>query len=710
MLFENEATLQKRQEWTNGDLYQALGQLLSKDEPDVVLNAAGVMASLVETPSGLQWLLQDPIVFGQVIERVTCLLNHERERMVNTAALILARLSLYEPACQKLLSHPSASVIFRRLVQCLTHSRTDTAMNASFTIGCLCGNKQSTCLILAEAKEQKLVSGLEVLLSNGAESEAGQTACFALSCLASKDDGHALLMESPSLPGLLDGLLGLLKSEDRDSAWFAAMTVREFVSRPNGVTRVRKHNALEDQLKLLSVSPSTGSELQEELSACLRKLKRLPKPSPVTVQHQSMACIASWERLEPESGLEVTYSLFDGDTLLYRGPRCQITLPHSHFQHKHSKSLSLRLNLSTSDGDTSPFSELVEIRVKGVELRPGPPQDLCVISCTATEVRLKWAEPEGVIKPGSFQVYCDNVLLETTTELETIVRSLSPSTTYTISICALGPGDTSSSRCSVTIHTADGQDHAPRGLVVAVLGCHKLQIFWSAPAVPLGRLMSYELRLNGCVVYMGSECGHMARHLTANTLYTCTVTAITSRGRYECRAVTKRTAKNEHVNMNRLPPLMVQSHNPEKNKSSRVTSEESFVAELDANAQLSNTKDSSHTGMVPSERHILLRRGCKEHTPWSSSHPVHPRSKINRVVLLDCQAEKGDKGRLPLINQQINQNVRLLQPVSYNWCDVTRTDHQHDTHRKRLVMGSRANSRLKGRFCPSISQSGTKLS
>ncbi|XP_058239892.1 uncharacterized protein LOC131348736 isoform X2 [Hemibagrus wyckioides] len=656
MLFENEATLQKRQEWTNGDLYQALGQLLSKDEPDVVLNAAGVMASLVETPSGLQWLLQDPIVFGQVIERVTCLLNHERERMVNTAALILARLSLYEPACQKLLSHPSASVIFRRLVQCLTHSRTDTAMNASFTIGCLCGNKQSTCLILAEAKEQKLVSGLEVLLSNGAESEAGQTACFALSCLASKDDGHALLMESPSLPGLLDGLLGLLKSEDRDSAWFAAMTVREFVSRPNGVTRVRKHNALEDQLKLLSVSPSTGSELQEELSACLRKLKRLPKPSPVTVQHQSMACIASWERLEPESGLEVTYSLFDGDTLLYRGPRCQITLPHSHFQHKHSKSLSLRLNLSTSDGDTSPFSELVEIRVKGVELRPGPPQDLCVISCTATEVRLKWAEPEGVIKPGSFQVYCDNVLLETTTELETIVRSLSPSTTYTISICALGPGDTSSSRCSVTIHTADGQDHAPRGLVVAVLGCHKLQIFWSAPAVPLGRLMSYELRLNG------------------------------------------------------LPPLMVQSHNPEKNKSSRVTSEESFVAELDANAQLSNTKDSSHTGMVPSERHILLRRGCKEHTPWSSSHPVHPRSKINRVVLLDCQAEKGDKGRLPLINQQINQNVRLLQPVSYNWCDVTRTDHQHDTHRKRLVMGSRANSRLKGRFCPSISQSGTKLS
>lgn len=103
--------------------------------------------------------------------------------------------------------------------------------------------------------------------------------------------------------------------------------------------------------------------------------------------------------------------------MLYRGPQCQITLPHSHFQHKQSKSLSLRLNLSTSDGDTSPFSESVEISLKR-ELKPGPPQELCVISCTATEVRLKWAEPEGEVKSGLFQVYCDNVLLETTTELE----------------------------------------------------------------------------------------------------------------------------------------------------------------------------------------------------------------------------------------------------------------------------------------------------
>ncbi|XP_047665534.1 uncharacterized protein LOC125140355 [Tachysurus fulvidraco] len=114
----------------------------------------------------------------------------------------------------------------------------------------------------------------------------------------------------------------------------------------------------------------------------------------------------------------VFFSPFDEDTMLYHGPQCQITLSHSHFQHKQSKSLSLQLHLSTSDGDTSPFSENVGISLKRVELKPGPPQELRVISCTATEVRLKWGEPEAEVKSGLFQVYCDNVLLETTTELD----------------------------------------------------------------------------------------------------------------------------------------------------------------------------------------------------------------------------------------------------------------------------------------------------
>lgn len=97
--------------------------------------------------------------------------------------------------------------------------------------------------------------------------------------------------------------------------------------------------------------------------------------------------------------------------MLYQGSWCQVTLPASHLQS--NRPLSLRLNLSTSDGDASPFSDPVE--VTGV--RPGMPQELRVIGSSATQVRLCWAEPEGEVKPKSFLVYCDDALVETTTEL-----------------------------------------------------------------------------------------------------------------------------------------------------------------------------------------------------------------------------------------------------------------------------------------------------
>ncbi|XP_036436094.1 uncharacterized protein LOC118814548 [Colossoma macropomum] len=767
MLLENETMVQKLKEWTNEDnnLCWTLGQLLLKDDPDIVLNAAGAIASLVETPLGRQWLLQDHAVFSQVLENVVCLLDNGRENIINSAALILARLSLCEMACRKLISHSSASRTIRRLVQCLAHSHTDTAMNAAFTIGRLCGSEQGRRVILAEAKEYRLASSLQALLSNGAGPEAGQTACFTLSCLASEVDGHALLMESSSCPALLNGLLSLLKSGDPDSTWFAAMTVRVFVSRPIGVIRVREHKSLEEQLKCLSVFPSTGPELQEELSASLRKLRHLSKPSPITIQHlQSGAYIASWERMEPESGLEVTYSLFDGDTVLYRGSQCQVTLPQSHLQIK--QSLSLHLNLSTSDGDTSPFSDPVEMTLETTGIRPGTPQELRVIGCTATQVRLRWVEPNGEVKPKSFQVYCDDVLVETTTELGTTISSLCPSTTYTLSVCALGPGDTAGSRSSTVVQTDEGRDHAPSGLTVAVLGRHELHISWGAPAVPLGRLFNYELHLNGIVVYLGTERAHTARRLAANTAYTCTVTAITSRGRCQSRPVTKRTAKDEYLNTNRclnspsrqpitqplpsppgvrevkevkvtkslsphrrlpdvqltihhytdpdlkkvrhrLPSVPVQSHSNTKGRS-KLTSEVQrlmgLVNELDVSAVRNSASDHSDAGVFPvnTADHPMIHQEqtLRPQHQSDSLLDTHFRPKISPAMLLQWGSDRtrSDRGRLPLIGQRITENVRLLQPVSYKWPDLDRTEHHHnEKHRNRLATGSRVHGQLKGR-------------
>lgn len=132
-----------------------------------------------------------------------------------------------------------------------------------------------------------------------------------------------------------------------------------------------------------------------------------------------------------------------------------------------------------------------------------------------------------------------------------IVSGLSPSTQYRLRVCAVGLTDITGPFAEVEVSTADVQDHAPSGLTVVVLGRHELHVSWGVPLTPLGRLFNYELRMNGDVAYLGTERVHTARRLAANTAYTCTVTAITSRGRCESRPVTKRTARDEYQHTQR---------------------------------------------------------------------------------------------------------------------------------------------------------------
>ncbi|XP_028830758.1 uncharacterized protein LOC114787132 isoform X2 [Denticeps clupeoides] len=492
-LLENEALVQELQEWTPGDNNPVglLAQLLARDDPNTVMYSAGAVASLAESSEGRKWLLKRDDICRQVLDHLPQLLENIRDSTVNSAALILARLCLCEVACQSLLSHSSAADTIKRLVQCLGHGHTDTAMNAAFAVGRLCGSELGRTLILAEAREHKLVSSLQTLLCKEAGPDAGQTACFALSCLATDTDGHTLLLDSPSFPSVLDGLFQLLLRKEPDCAWFAAMTVKVFVSRPSGVLRVRQHRLLEQQLQSLSSCPFLGLELQEEVNGCLRKLQRLPKPFPVRVNRLIQGSYAvTWEPCVPESGLEVTYSLLNKDSILYCGPMCHMTIPPSLLAS--GKTLFLQLKLSTSDGDTSPCSEPAVFETEKVRQRPGPPRELLVIGCTATQVRLRWIAPEGEVKPKKYRIFRENVLLETTGELGVIVGGLSPGTHYHLRVCAVGPGDMLGPGAEVQVHTVEFQDHAPSTLSVAVLGRHELHISWGAPVVPLGRLFNYE--------------------------------------------------------------------------------------------------------------------------------------------------------------------------------------------------------------------------
>ncbi|XP_061118042.1 uncharacterized protein LOC133141487 [Conger conger] len=649
VLVEREGWVQEALEGPQGDsagLVGALGGLLTHDDPDTVTNAAGAIASLVGSSVGRCGLLREEEAFGEVLASLPRLLGEEQEGTANYAALVVARLSLCEEACRRLLHHRSAAKTLRGLALCLAHSHTDTAMNAAFAVGRLCGAEEGRSLILALEQEHQLVSSLQALLCEGRWPGAGQTACFALSCLVTEADGHALVLESPAFPHLLDGLLRHLLEEEHDSAWFAALTVKVLVSRPRGVLSVRKHSLLEERLQSLSQSHSISQELQEEVSACLRRLQRLSKPfPPKTSWLRSGSYMVSWEKCTPESGLEVTYSLLDRDKVLYRGTHCHLTLPNSALQS--GGTLSLLLVQSTDGGDISPCSEptLLAVESKGVELVPGPPQQLRVIGCTPTQARLSWAAPQGGVKPRMYQLYRGETLLDTTTELGAIVGGLSPGTLYQLGVCAVGPGDAAGERATVDARTSECHDHAPSGLAMTVLGRHELLVSWGAPALPLGRLFNYELRLNGRVAYLGTERAYTARRLTANTAYTCTVTAITSRGRCQSRPVTKRTARDEYEHTQRClysPSRQLATHTPASSSPIREVTEvrEKVKKSLSTHGhhprgQMSAQSERGMTGTRDRRRpsSILV------HSPGSdSSHVSIPSTEVAEGAVSDIKA------------------------------------------------------------------------
>ncbi|XP_063067196.1 uncharacterized protein LOC134458698 [Engraulis encrasicolus] len=794
-LLESEGigrTLGGCSEGGGGSLMAVLVQLLTKDDTDIVTNAAGAIASLVESCEGRDWLLGQPEVFGQLLESLSRLLSHPRRSTLNAAALMLARLLLSEDACRGLSTHPVASSTCHALLRCLSHTDKDTAMNAAFAVGRLCGSRQGRALILAQDTQHQLVSSLQNLLCSGAGPEAGQTACFALSCLATEEDGHAAVLGWPWFPRLLDGLLQQLQRgqeepepERGDSLWFAAMAARVLVSRPEGVVKVREHRLLEKQLQVLrltitfeesvekemdmSLCSSLGPEVQEEVHACLRRLLRLPAPAPVSaLRLPSGAYRVSWERSAPHSGLDATYCLQVGDTVLYRGPDCHVTIAATELPSVGT--LPLRLSLSTCDGDVSPLSKplLVQVEV-GTGLRgPAPPRELRVIGCTSTQVHLSWAEPEGEARVKGYHIYHEDVLLDSTTELGATVSGLRPSTHYLLRVRAVGLNETAGAFASVEAQTTPSSDphqalpvatspdrhldhhahhehhahHAPCALTVAVLGRHELHISWGAPLSPLGRLFNYELRMNGQVAYLGTERFHAARRLAASTAYTCTVTAITSRGRCDSRSVTKRTARDEYQNTHRClyspsrqtPTQRVTPSplSPEVAEVKRKVKKSHFtrkhlpevthagrhhlrvVADTDRHSIPDHNKEREVRSRLEGTRNAAEpQEPCLSKAQRGSPFPLPPKTELIHWAVqppVNCaggtaedssgtslqwritRKGPGKRGRLPLITSHTCK-ARSIQPVTFSWSTLDWSRLQSDRLLpKRLGMGHRFHS------------------
>nr|XP_033818170.1 uncharacterized protein LOC117368544 [Geotrypetes seraphini] len=535
--------LAERQNVEDWHFLDILAAMLKWDDSEAVMNAAGTLGTLAETIAGRQWLLNDPHG-DEIIDDITALLDSADEWTASNAALVLARITMSHEGCAKLLGHPKSSNTLRKLIASLGVDEAGCGLNAAFALGRLCNTDAGMKQILSFPEAERMLIALESMMTNG-DAGGSRNACFALSCFATDKDGHAHVLRSSAFARILDTLCFLMQSEEQESSWFAAVVVKVLANQPMGVVKLRLHTKLESILKKVAASKTAGKELLEEVTITLRKLQRLPKPpAPEAKVLDSGSIWVEWEELKPGSGLQITYRIFEGNTLLHEGFQCSYvfsdTIPGREYHFK--------LGLET-EGDHSPYSNITTVILE--ESVPSYPLDFQVISRTATHLKLIWsppAKPNGIIK--CYTLYKGNAFLDSTSELSYIVGGLLPSTSYTFSIYAStskGKGE----KAFLVVKTADTGDHAPRKLTLYVVGRSEIFITWNVPRVLLGRFFNYELCLNGKVVYLGTERSYTAKRLTANTEYTCRVSAITSEGRCESKPVTKRTAKDEYENINK---------------------------------------------------------------------------------------------------------------------------------------------------------------
>ncbi|XP_060068103.1 uncharacterized protein LOC132548269 [Ylistrum balloti] len=525
-----------------------LTRMLAFDDAESVMNAAGTMGTLAESYEGREWMLNEPCL-NQTLDHVTTLLSAENLWTASNAALVLARLSISENGCVKVLDHEHSQHILSRLVQSLgvDEAASGRGMNAAFAIGRLCDIEAGRKRLLQLTESERMLSALAKMLSCD-DTGSSKNACFALSCLATNVEGHTRLLNNLHSDDILRTLANLLTAEDTETGWFAAMTLRTLASQPRGCLRLRDHSQVIPALKAVVSRDDANTDLKEESSITLEILKKLSKPNPPHLQiiNNGTAVRASWDPISTKSGFQVRYQLFDTTKCIFTGKELEFNitslLPCTQYSYK------LR---AYTEGDESPFSDLALIVTE--ESVPSAPQNLRVLGCTITQLKIGWDPPEhlnGVLK--GYTVYQGDRVVENTTELVCIISGLQANTSYDIEVCAATAKGKGEKACLVGT-TSELGAHAPSKPHVQVIGRNEIHITWDPPEVPLGRITRYDLIMNSQCIYSGTDLSFTARRLTPDTEYAITVTALTNEGKFVSKVTKKRTSKDEY-DSNR-PPL-----------------------------------------------------------------------------------------------------------------------------------------------------------
>ncbi|CAM4662277.1 unnamed protein product [Lepidochelys olivacea] len=628
------------------DLLDSLSAMLTWDDPEAVMNAAGTLGSLAETGPSRQWLLQAQKA-DEIVEKLRGLLASADEGTASNAALGLARIAGSQEGRVKLLGHPHSQHLLRQLIASLRAEEAGCSMNAAFALGRLCDTDLGLRQLFALPEVPSMIHALVSMMAS-AEAGGSRNACFALSCLAANKEGHDHVLQSPAFPRALDTLGHLLCAEEQESSWFAAMTLHVLASQPRGVMKLREHPDLEHLLQEVAASETAGQELLEEVTGTLAKLWRLPKPPPPEAKVLDSGSIqVTWESFRPQSSLEINYRLYDGDALLYRGPALSYafagSVPHQeyHFQ------LCLEAR-----GDRGPYSDATVLTRE--EPVPSCPLDFHVTGRTATQLKLSWAppaEPNGPIK--HYTVYRGEALVGSTPELSCVVGGLAPSTSYRVSVCAC-TSKVQGGKATLLTKTMSLRGHAPEGLTLLVLGRSEIFVTWDVPKAPLGRFFNYELCLNGEVVYLGTARSYMARRLRANTAYTCTVSALTSAGRCVSRPVTKRTPRDEYSDVSSLDlkeflcvACSLWCHYPSSGSGQPATAStpsETPEFHQEPGRGRGNTGESFKPSPArPPRAPLLLSRRASK--PWEIKSSAKPPGTPRRDPSLSCSRQRSQETR-----------------------------------------------------------------
>ncbi|KAH9512444.1 hypothetical protein Btru_039590 [Bulinus truncatus] len=529
-----------------------LTHMLTFDDQESVMNAAGTLGTLAESCDGRDWMLSEPCL-EDTLDHVTNLLHTDNLWTASNAALVLARLCIAEVGCTSILKHRNSQHILTKLIHVLGVDEADPnkddllsrGMNAAFAIGRLCDMDIGRQRLMALSECEKMISSLAKMLSCE-DAGASKNACFALSCLATNLEGHARLLNNANSENILKTLSQLLNAQDTETGWFAAMTLRTLASQPKGCQRLRASPQVIAALHRVEQVTDVSQDLKEEVMMTLEILKPLEPPGPPTVTVLGPTlCEVSWSPVTTKSGFDIQYQLYEGSHCCYRGSICQFEVssltPNTVY--------SFKIKAST-EVDESSFSESVQVTTE--EDIPEAPQNVRVLGVTATQLKIGWDPPEkfnGISK--GYYVYMGKSMIEHTSEQSVIISGLASNTPCEVEVCAAtfkGKGP----RASCVGTTSEIGAHAPGKPNVQVLGRNEIHITWDPPEVPMGRITRYDVTMNGKIIFSGIDLSCSARRLSPDTEYTFTVTALTSEGRFESKPAKKRTTKDE-FEMNRTP-------------------------------------------------------------------------------------------------------------------------------------------------------------